>query len=207
MNREEKIEIMFESILSELEKISNSLKDSQPDEIQENHSHEINNLVEKLQEQMANLKVTPDTTDLEQKIESLKSQLGNQGGSFVTKEKHHHYFWFFPDIKGWLTLINKAKVTWFFGVVLVISLGLNYYLGKDFRSLQETQDKYEYLKFSKDPFSIPELDSMWRNDDWRNEIINFVESERAKVTSQEEKRKRLEKLRKELDSLEGNENK
>ena len=207
MNKVEKIEVMFESILAELEKLTKALKDSSSHMDDSDDGLKILDAINELQDKLTAQKVSVDLGDLEQKFETIRKDIESKGSSFVTKEKHHHYFWFFPDLKEWFSMISKAKLIWFIAIVLAVSLGLNYYFGKDYQSLRNTTNKYDLLKFSDQPISIQELDSLWKDEQWRKEKLEFIEAEREKALFDTEKKQRLEELRNELNNLEEEEKK
>ncbi|MEQ9404338.1 MAG: hypothetical protein RIM99_12165 [Cyclobacteriaceae bacterium] len=202
MNKDEKIEVMFESILAELEKLTKALQNSTNLSNDDSETFKILEAINKLGDKISDQEESIDLGDLERKMESIKEAIESKGNSFIAKEKHHHYFWFFPDLKEWFGMISRAKFTWFLAVILVISLGFNYYFGKDYQSIQDANNKYDYLKFSDQPISTKELDSLWQDENWRGEKMEFLESERDKAFTEEEKEKRLEELRKELHNLE-----
>lgn len=189
MKREEKIEVMFESILVELEKLSKAKPSSDAeskdksisDPIQESVSDEMLDLLKSINDRMRNLDLNAEYFEsLESRIEDLPSRLHPQNTITQSKKDHHHYFWFFPDLKGWLTLIKKGKVTWVLGILLIASLSVNYYLGKDYNSLKEQDQKYNYLKFSNDKVSPTELDSLWEIKSYREEKLALIEEAEKK---------------------------
>ncbi|XOV94600.1 MAG: hypothetical protein ACFHWX_07830 [Bacteroidota bacterium] len=191
MKKEEKIEVMFESILLEMEKISKSISNNKFEDvinesvIEESSTDQIFDQLEGINKRLDRLNIKKDNLgSIDAKLHDIKWRIENAEHIPKSKSESFHYIWFFPDLKGWLTLINKGKVAWISVVLLLLSMGLNYYMGKDYFFLKGQNSKYKYLKYSHYDIPLSELDSLWEIERYRERILNYVSEVEAAVESE-----------------------
>ncbi|XOV91521.1 MAG: hypothetical protein ACFHWX_15065 [Bacteroidota bacterium] len=170
MTREEKIEIMFESILSEVERVGKLLEGKDLQKVQ-NGSQSLEEKIDNLSERILNIRIPvpkSDTRPILKKLDELSQQLkptqpGSNGNSSASQKS--------------LNLRSNIGKVFLAGLVLfLVSLGANIYYFVSVPSLQETSQKYQFIYHSGNAEYLDRLDSLWQIDSVRNEYIEFVDN-------------------------------
>ena len=205
MKQEEKIEVMLEEIFKSLEDISKKVGSGGGGGGED--LAELKQRFDTLITKLGNV-TTPITgrglTSLDQKLNVLIERSAYHQPSDPGEVKHHHYLWFFPDMKSWLGMVQSSRIAWVLGVSLAISIGFNYFIGKDYSKYQESDLKYQYIKLSGNLDYIHDLDSVWRIDSLREARIKYVMEEEAILQAEVQNHRKKMELRRQLDSLEQN---
>ena len=170
MTREEKIEIMFESILSEVERVGKLLEGKDLQKVQ-NGSESVKEKIDNLSDRILNIRIpvpqsntVPILNKLDELSQQLKSTQPSSGGSNST-----------PQIG--LNLGSNFGKVFIAGLVLfLVSLGANIYYFARVPSLQETSQKYQFIYHSGNAEYLERLDSLWQIDSVRNEYIEFIDN-------------------------------
>ncbi|MEQ9218916.1 MAG: hypothetical protein RLO17_12790 [Cyclobacteriaceae bacterium] len=178
MTREEKIEIMFESILSEVERVGKLLEGKDLQKVQ-NGSQSVEEKIDTLSEKILNIRIPvpqSDTVAILNKLDELsrlvqtQSSIPNSGGETHSK---------FLNLKG-----NFGKVFLAGLVLFLVSLGANIYYFVRVPSLQETSQKYRFIYHSGNAGYLDRLDSLWRIDSVRNQYIEFIDNKNISLKNQ-----------------------
>ena len=203
MTREEKIEIMFESILSEMEKISKLLGSTNPKKVQNDQSilvQKFDILIQKLN----SLKIPlykPDLGPVHNKLDvimtHLKGPIENDNGKVL----NHQNGQFFPTFIRWLNKAISSKMSRAFIVLLLSSLGFNYYLVRDYDEYKQSHLKYMFIYYSGNENYLRELDSIWRIDSLRQRRLGFIERRKVELATVQNLDQNIRELHKGLDSL------
>ena len=162
---------------------------------------------ERLAEKLGNApgpSASRELSTLDKKLNVLIERGAYQQPSNQGEEKHHHYLWFFPDIKGWLQMVQSSRVAWILGMLLIILVGFNLYIGKDYFRYQESDQKYQFIKHTGNLDYVHELDSAWKLDSLREARIRYVREEEAILQAEVQNHRKKRELRRQLDSLEQN---
>jgi len=202
MKQEEKIEVMLEAIFKSLEQISKKLE-------REPGGEELAGIKEDLEDFTNKLAQIPapnrrELNILNEKLNTLIERSAYQKSPYTSSEervKHHHYFWFFPDVKEWLMMVRSSSIGWVLGGVLLLSVGLNWYLGKDYYRFRESDLKYQFIKHAGNEDYIWDLDSAWQIDSIRNAWIDHAVKQEAIPQAEVHDKKKSLLLRRQLDSL------
>ena len=196
MKKEEKIEVMFESILLEMEKISKSISNKNFEEkiedsvIDESSTDQIYDQLESVNKRIDKLNVMADHLGpINANLHDIKWRIENAEHIPKGKRESFHYIWFFPDLKGWLSLIKRGTVAWLSIALLILSVGINYYLGKDYFYLKEQDSKYQYLKLSGDKIPLDELDSLWNIKSFRDSKLAFIDEAKSDTKTPQSNKK------------------
>ncbi|MEQ8552123.1 MAG: hypothetical protein RIC06_10540 [Cyclobacteriaceae bacterium] len=170
MTREEKIEIMFESILSEVERVGKLLEGKDLQKVQ-NGSQSLEVKIDNLSERILNIRIPvpqSNTTPILNKLDELSHQLkSTQPGSSGNSSN---------SSKGLNLRSNTGSVLLAGLVLFLVSLGVNIYYLVSVPSLQETTQKYEFIYHSGNAEYLDRLDSLWQIDSVRNEYIEFIDN-------------------------------
>ena len=205
MKQEEKIEVMLEEIFKSLEDISKKV-----DAGRGGGGEDLAELKQRFDTLITKLgNVTMPITgrglsSLDQKLNVLIERSAYHQPSESGGVKHHHYLWFFPDIKEWLGMVRSSGVAWVLGTFLLLSIGINYLMGRDYLKYQESDLKYQYIKLSGNLDYIHDLDSAWQIDSLREARIKYVMEEEAILQAEVQNHRKKMELRRQLDSLEQN---
>ncbi len=205
MKQEEKIEVMLEAIFKSLEQISKKLDQGGVADSEE--LVEMKESFERLAEKLGNApgpSASRELSTLDKKLNVLIERGAYQPSSNQGEEKHHHYLWFFPDLKGWLQMVQSSRVAWILGMLLIISVGFNLYIGKDYFRYQESDQKYQFMKHTGNLDYVHELDSIWEIDSLRKAWMEFSAEEEAVLQAEVQNQRKKMDLRRQLDSLEQN---
>ncbi len=205
MKQEEKIEVMLEAIFKSLEQISKKL--DQGGSADREELVEMKESFERLAEKLGNApgpSASRELSTLDKKLNVLIERRAYQPSSNQGEEKHHHYLWFFPDIKGWLQMVQSSRVAWILGMLLIISVGFNLYIGKDYSRYQKSDQKYQFMKHTGNLDYVHDLDSAWEIDSLRKAWIQFSTEEEAVLRAEVQNQRKKMDLRRQLDSLEQN---
>lgn len=178
MRREEKIEIMFESILSEVERVGKLLEGKDLQKVQ-NGSQSLDEKIDNLSERILNIRipvpysdVTPVLNKLDALSQHLKSTQPVSNGSSSTSRKV-------------LSLKSKTGRGFLAGLVLfLVSLGANIYYWVRVPSLHETSQKYEFIYHSGNAEYLDRIDSLWQIDSVRNEYMEFISNKNLNSKNQ-----------------------
>ncbi len=170
MTREEKIEIMFESILSEVERVGKLLEGKDLQKVQ-NGSQTLEEKIDNLSERILNIRipvpqsdVTPILNKLDEMSQLLKAPRPGSTGVYSPSQKS-------------LNLKSKVGRIFLAGLVFfLVSLGANIYYFVSVPSLKETSQKYQFIYHSGNTEYLERLDSLWQIDSVRNEYIEFIDN-------------------------------
>ena len=178
MTREEKIEIMFESILSEVERVVKLLEGKDLQKVQ-NGSGSVEEKIDNLSERILNIRIPvpqSDTGPILNKLDELSKQLkptqpGSNGSSSTSP-------------KGLNLKSNTGRVFLAGLVLFLVSLGANIYYFMRVPSLEEISQKYQFIYHSGNTEYLDLLDSLWQIDSLRNEYIEFIENKKFSSKNQ-----------------------
>ncbi|MDA0195867.1 MAG: hypothetical protein O2951_12610 [Bacteroidetes bacterium] len=177
MTREEKVEVIFESILSEIERISDTIKSGDNGKVKNDFSHldqKLEGFLKKLSSAKLNiqqLNLTPFDKKLDVTIDNLNNNVSNTSaadniiGAKASNSKLNHI----------LTHSLTRKLRYIIVVILILSLGANYYLTVRHNIYKKGHEKYEFLYHSGNSKYLQELDSIWEIDSLRNDRIHFIQ--------------------------------
>ncbi|XOV92101.1 MAG: hypothetical protein ACFHWX_18070 [Bacteroidota bacterium] len=187
MKKEEKIEVMFESILLELEKITKNISSKKLEDdiedavIEESSTDQIYDQLNEIKQRIGSINIgISQVGQINGRIDDLKRMLSHPEYVQKNQSETHHYFWFFPDLKGWISLIKRGSVAWIAVLMLILSGALNYYMGKEWFHLKGQDTKYEYLRIKGDTETITTLDSLWNIEHIKERIVEIVKREELK---------------------------
>jgi hypothetical protein len=176
MTKEEKIEIMFESILSELEKIDKHLIDKKPGIVQNDASDptgELKMLIDKL----GSIKIPFNnhaTSQVIEKLDKLLSIVSSSVDSQIIKERNHLKSGSTLTLKKSSFGFNIKRLTRLIIILLIGSFGLNIYMYKDYQHYRQSHQKYMFLYYSGNQKYLSELDSLWNIDSLRQKRTVFT---------------------------------
>ncbi len=178
MTREEKIEIMFESILSEVERVGKLLEGKDLQKVQ-NGSQSLEEKIDTLSEKILNIRIPvpqSDTGPILKRLDELSqllktTQPGSNGIDTVSQ-------------KGLNLGSNFGKVFFAGLVIFLISIGANIYYFVNVPSLQETSQKYQFIYHSGNAEYLDRLDSLWQIDSIRNQYIEFIDNKNLSLKNQ-----------------------
>ena len=185
MTREEKIEIMFESILSEMEKISKLLGSTNPKKVQNDQSvlvQKFDTLIQKLN----SLKIPvykPDLGPVHKKLDAIVNHLMGSIENVNVGVLNNQNGQFFPTFRRWLKKAFSSKMSRAFIVLLLSSLGFNFYLVRDYDVYKQSHLKYMFIYYSGNENYLHELDSIWRIDSVRQRRLRFIERRKVELAT------------------------
>ncbi len=99
-------------------------------------------------------------------------------------------------------MMRSSAIVWVLGALLILSMGFNYYMGKDYVDLVENDWKYRFIYHTGNQKFLHELDSIWRIDSLREKRKRLVQDLEAQIMTDRERENKVQELRRELDSLE-----
>jgi hypothetical protein len=176
MTKEEKIEIMFESILSELEKIDKHLIDKKPRIIQ-NDTGDPTGELKMLIDKLGSIKIPFNNHASSQVIEKLDKLLSIVNLSIDgqgNKEKNHQKTRSTVTLKKSFFGFNIKRLTRVIIILLFGSFGLNIFMLKDYQHYRQSHQKYMFLYYSGNQQYLSELDSLWNIDSLRQKRTIFT---------------------------------
>ncbi len=168
MTREEKIEVMFESILLELEKITNALGKGSIGKVQ-NPGSLLENKFDDLLLKLGAIKIPvykPDLNPIQKKLDEIMETLTNGNVESIHAKNLRFPSWFFRT--------RSNKIGWMFGLLFLASIGFNYYMAKDFDRFRQNHFKYLFIYHSGNKEYLQELDSLWQIDSQREQRLQFI---------------------------------
>lgn len=168
MTREEKIEIMFESILSEVERVGKLIEGKDLQKVQ-NGSESIEEKIDNLSEKILNIRIPipqSDTVPILKRLDELSQQIKpTQPGSKCSSSTSRKV----------LNLRSNIGSLFLTGLVIfLLSIAANIYYLVQVPSLQETSQKYQFIYHSGNAEYLDRLDSLWKIDSIRNEYLEFI---------------------------------
>ncbi|MEQ8339140.1 MAG: hypothetical protein RIA62_17395 [Cyclobacteriaceae bacterium] len=172
MTREEKIEIMFESILSEVERVGKLLEGKDLKKVQ-NGSESVEEKIDNLSEKILNIRLPvpqSDVTPILNKLDELSQLLKapRTGSNSVSSSSQKS-----------LNLRSNTLRVFIAGLVLFLSsIGANIYYFMSVPTLQENNQKYQFIYHSGNAEYLERLDSLWQIDSVRNEYIEFIDNKK-----------------------------
>ena len=176
MTIEEKIEVMFESILSEMENISKKLGGTDLGKLQSGSSG-LKQKFDALSEKILNLKIPlnkPDLNPIHEKLDAIVKQLKTSKtvlGPGDLGSQHRSLFAF-----------RRSGIILIIIVLFSGSLGLNFYLADDYDQYKEGYQKYQFIYYSGNKEYLDELDSLWRIESIRSDYLQFVEKRKMEIS-------------------------
>jgi hypothetical protein len=176
MTREEKIEIMFESILSELEKIDKHLIDKKPGIIQ-NDTSDPNSELKMLIDKLGSIKIpfnNPASSQVIEKLDKLLSIVSSSIDCQRIKENIRQKTGYDVTLKKSFFGLNIKRLTRVIIILLFGSFGLNIYMFKDYKRYRQSHQKYMFLYYSGNQQYLSELDSLWNIDSLRQKRTVFT---------------------------------
>lgn len=187
MTREEKIEVMFESILSEIEKLRDSRdENSNTGKVQSDFpvlDQKLNEFLKKFS--AVKLQVQPpNLQSLESKIErwtaEIKSlQADGQTGIKSVKESGVSKGWLI-----WLVGIPNLRVIVVCTVLITAFTVISINLYRRSQTFKSGYEKYQFLYHSGNRDYLHELDSIWKIDSLREQRLRFIELRESEMNSQ-----------------------
>jgi len=106
----------------------------------------------------------PDNTelqDIKQQLASIQSDLNNTQSPPAAVQKHH-YLWFFPDLKEWISTLKRGKFVVLFSMLSLALLTVILLKYPNYKDYQESYYKYQYLFYaSDDAESLKKYDEEW----------------------------------------------
>ena len=177
MTIEEKIEVMFESILLELERITKALGKGNIGKVQNSEStleQKFDNLLLKL----GALKIPvykPDLNPIQKKLDEIMESLTHGSDESI---KHFQN----QKIRHWFFRTRPNKIAWIFSLLFLASLSFNYYLVKDYDRYKQSHLKYRLIYYSGNEEYLHEIDSIWKIDSLRRQRIRFIEDQENEIT-------------------------
>jgi len=87
-------------------------------------------------------------------------------------------YWFFPDLKEWISTLRRGKFVVFFSLLSLILLTVMLLKYPDYRDYQENHYKYQYLFYaSENADSFKKYDEEWGVDSVREMRMKWVYEE------------------------------
>ena len=182
MTREEKIEVMFESILLELERITKALGKGNIGKVQNSEStleQKFDNLLLKL----GALKIPvykPDLNPIQKKLDTIMESLTNGTDRPIKYPQNQ-------KISHWFFRTHTNKIAWIFSLLFLASLSFNYYLVKDYDLYKQSHLKYRLIYYSGNKKYLHEIDSIWKIDSLRQQRLRFIEDHEREITMDDRK--------------------
>lgn len=172
MTSEEKIEVMFETILIELENLNKNLKDSDLGKVQLSSTN-LEQRFKDFSDKILDLKIPvykPPMAPVHQKLDQIIRQMDQpkSAGTFgkisrMTQTKFSRL----KSILSWMIIIL------FSGSVIV-----NIYLSNNYNRYQNGYMKYMFLYQTGKHKILEELDSLWKVDSIRSSYIELINSQK-----------------------------
>jgi len=192
---EEKIKLMLESIITDVELIEKNTR-----------GLDVKALKKELKaiSQKAGASV-PNRTGLEaleQKVTDIQNSLTGSTG-FSKQVNNHHYFWFFPDLKEWLQLARRGLPLMVLAIISLLLAGFMAFKYTDYQTYRDNSYKYQYLYYaSQDEDQFRNYEQEWTLDSIKQARIQWVDLHDSQMKS--EIGKNEQKLQQQLDSLKTN---
>jgi hypothetical protein len=196
---EEKIKLMLESMMTNVELIERNTRGLDAEALKK----EIHTLSQK---------VGSGTTKaigfegLEQKMTDLQNSLKTAGNQNMSnKVSNHHYLWFFPDLKEWLQLARRGTPVIVLSVIALLLAGFIVLKYQDYQAYRDNSYKYQYLYFATDeqrPFE--QFEQEWQLDSIKQAWIQWVDRRQSLLDSEIQKDQKIQQLQQQLDSLKSN---
>jgi hypothetical protein len=205
---DEKLEVWFESIESQLNEIRKKQSLEYSEEVHKKTQGLFDDFIIKIRGIKLNLP-PQDFSQINQKIDSVLLEAKRSSQPMpMTHVKTEHYFLFFPDLKNWFYLLKRAKFIWLLTVILSGSLYFNWHFYKDHDRFETSDLKLRYMRYQG---SIPlvsiltEIDSSWSEPKFRSDAINFIKSYESTILQEKEKQNRITEMEKQLKTLKATE--
>lgn len=202
--KDEKLEVWFESIESQLNEIRKKQTLEYSEEVHKKTQVLFDDFITKIRG--IKLSMPPqDFTHITQKIDSVLVEAKRISQPIMaTHVKTEHYFLFFPDLKAWFYLLKRAKFIWLLATLLCGSLYFNWYLYKDHERFQTSDLKLRYMRYQgSTPFVtiLNDIDSAWTVPKFKSEAMTFIKQYESASLQEKEKQKRIFEMEKELKTL------
>ncbi len=185
MTREEKIEIMFESILAEIEKVSKDLESGNHQKVQDGSSN-LEEKIETLSKRILNLKIPMprlDLTPILDRLDNLPTHIDNNPTVRSSSDKGSSL----RPVIDRISRIFSTPFTLIIVVILFASLATNIYLARRNLQIGESHDKYQFIYYSGNQEYLDQLDSLWRIDSIRSGYLRFTQlrkMDRSRIENQ-----------------------
>ena len=99
--------------------------------------------------------------EIKQQLTGIRDDLNRTQAQSAAMQKHH-YLWFFPDLKEWLTTLKRGKFVVLFSLLSLALLTVILLKYPDYKDYQESYYKYQYLFYaSEDAESLSKYDEEW----------------------------------------------
>lgn len=168
MTREEKIEIMFESILSEVERIGKLLEGKDLKKVQSGNP-DLESKIQTLSDRIMNIRIPVPQSDSRPIMDKLEELMDLIQSSHSIPP---------PGIVSHGNLLNFSsrfgKIMIVLAILFLVSIGGNFYYVLNVPPLRETSLKYQIIYHSGNAEYLDQLDSLWQVDSIRNEYIQYI---------------------------------
>lgn len=127
----------------------------------------------------------PGDTELQEikkQLTGIRDDLNNKQAQSESVRKHH-YLWFFPDLKEWLTTLKSGKFMVLLSLLSLALLTVILLEYPDYKNYQKSYYKYQYLFYaSEDEESLKKYDEEWAVDSLKEIRVNWVNKARLDLS-------------------------
>jgi len=157
----DRMEMLLEAIYSKVERME-TIMDRKP-------------TTEQSQQSVTAIPCNTELQEIKQQLTHIRDDLNNTQSPPATVQKHH-YLWFFPDLKEWISTLRRGKFVVLLSLLSLALLTVMLLKYPVFKNYQENYYKYQYLFYaSEESESLKKYDEEWDVDSLRVLRMEWVD--------------------------------